>query len=97
MIHLQYTRAPRLSLVYYFAGLFSLAETSEYLLSTFVLTWKSMFISLLQVARREKAIQKLELELLTAQENHRRALDDVRITPHAFRTAFRIKKKFFIH
>ena len=31
-----------------------------------------------QVARREKAIQKLELELLTAQENHRRALDDVR-------------------
>ena len=31
-----------------------------------------------QVARREKAIQKLELELLTAQENHRRVLDDVR-------------------
>ena len=30
-----------------------------------------------EVARREKAIQKLELELLTAQENHRRALDDV--------------------
>ena len=29
------------------------------------------------MARREKAIQKLELELLTAQENHRRALDDV--------------------
>ena len=31
------------------------------------------------MSRREKAIQKLELELLTAQENHRRALDDVRI------------------
>ena len=36
------------------------------------------FIFFSQVARREKAIQKLELELLTAQENHRRALDDVR-------------------
>ena len=36
------------------------------------------FFFVSQVARREKAIQKLELELLTAQENHRRALDDVR-------------------
>jgi len=34
------------------------------------------------VSRREKAIQKLELELLTAQENHRRALDDVRTFEH---------------
>lgn len=34
------------------------------------------------MSRREKAIQKLELELLTAQENHRRALDDVRTFEH---------------
>ena len=37
-----------------------------------------LLVPFLQVSRREKAIQKLELELLSAQENHRRALDDVR-------------------
>ena len=42
-----------------------------------------------QVSRREKAIQKLELDLLTAQENHRRTLDDVRIHARVMRRGAR--------
>ena len=58
--------------------------------ATFSVKFHANVFSIFQVARREKAIQKLELELLTAQENHRRALDDV-CNVFDFHVPFRVK------